>query len=105
MVATYSKIYTLSTLFFNKYLGANVGVTNCMSQFCMFVPTKANVKLTNVNTVHAQGIRIILYSFPKFPIIYPVVTVYYCPGHPYNTISLGDLKFYVCSLKFKSEPL
>ena len=31
--------------------------------------------------------------------------VYYCPGHPSNTISLGAPKFYVCSQKDTSEPL
>ena len=32
-------------------------------------------------------------------------TVYYCPGHSYNTISLGALKSYVDFQKFTSEPL
>ena len=31
--------------------------------------------------------------------------VYYCTGHPSNTISLGAPKFYVCSQKDTSEPL
>ena len=30
--------------------------------------------------------------------------VYYCPGHPYNNISSGDIKFYVFFQKFTSEP-
>ena len=65
-----------------------------MSHFSMFVPTKATVKLANGNTGHTQGIGIILYRFTNFTIIYSVVPVYYFTGHPYNTISLGDLKFY-----------
>ena len=59
----------------------------------MFVPTEATVKLDDGNTVHAQGIVIILCLFPNCSIIYTVGTVYYCPGHPSNTISSGDLKF------------
>ena len=61
----------------------------------MFAPTKATVKLANGKTVHAQGIRIILFRFPNCLIMYPVVRLYYCPGHPSNTISSGALKFYV----------
>ena len=34
-----------------------------------------------------------------------MVPVYYCPGHPSNTISLGDLKFYVRFQNVTSEPL
>ena len=71
----------------------------------MYVPTKANVKLANGNTVHAQGIGIILCRFPKCSIIYQVGPVYYCPGHHSNTISSGDLKFYIGFKKIKSEPL
>ena len=48
----------------------------------MLVPTKANMKLANGNTRHAQGIGIVLGSFPNCPIIYTVRPVYYCPGHP-----------------------
>ena len=33
-----SKFYTVSTVLFNKYVGANVAVTNCMTYFSMFVP-------------------------------------------------------------------
>ena len=32
-------------------------------------------------------------------------SVYYCPGHPSNTISSGDLKFYVGFQNVTSEPL
>ena len=60
----------------------------------MFVPTKATEKLANVKTGCAQVIGIILCHFPNFSIIYPVVSVYYCRGHPSKSISSGDLKFY-----------
>ena len=60
----------------------------------MFVPTKSDVKLANENMGHAQVIGIILCHFTNFPIIYPVAPVYYCPGHPSNTILPGELKFY-----------
>ena len=105
MVAPYSKFYTVSTVLFNKYGGANVAVTNCMSHFYMFYPTITNVKLANVNTGHAQGIGIILCRYPKCLIMYPVGSVYYFPGHPSNTISSGDLKFYVIFQNITSEPL
>ena len=71
----------------------------------MFVPTKATVKLANGNTGHAQGIGIILCRFPNCSIIYQVGTVYYCPGHPSNTILSGALKFYIGFKKVTSEPL
>ena len=105
MVAPPSRFYTISTDFFHKDGGANVAVTNCMSQFSMFVPTKATVKLSNVNTVHAQVIGIILCLFTNYFIIYPVGSVYYCPGHPFDTISSGALKFYVGFQKVTYEPL
>ena len=76
-----------------------------MSHFSMFVPTNANVKLANENTVNAQGIGIIFCRFPNFPIIYPVVPVYYCAVHPSNTILSDALKFYVGFQKVTSEPL
>ena len=66
-----------------------------MSHFSMFVPTKATVKLANVNTGHAQVVGIILCCFPNCPIIYTVGTVYYFPGHPSNTISSVALNFYL----------
>ena len=71
----------------------------------MFSPTKATVKLDNVNTRHNQGIGIILCRFINCSIIYPVEPVYYFPGHPSNTISSGALKFYVGIQKVESEPL
>ena len=37
--------------------------------------------------------------------IYPVGPVYYCPGHPSDTISSDALKFYVGFLKVTSKPL
>ena len=95
MVAPPSKFYTVSTVLFHKDRGANVAVKICMSHFSMFVPTKSTVKLANENTGHAQGIGIILCRFPNCLIIYPVGSVYYCPGQPSNTISSGALKFYI----------
>ena len=63
------------------------------------------MKLANGNMGHAQGIGIILCRFPNCSIIYPVGPVYYCPGNPSDTISLGALKFYVGLQKVTSEPL
>ena len=83
VVAPPLKFYTVSTVLFYKYGWANVAVTNCISHFSMFVPTKANVKLANVKTGNSQWIGIILCRFPKFSIIYPVGPAYYCPSHPY----------------------
>ena len=90
-----TKVYTISTVLFHKDEGANVAVTNCMSHFSMFVPTKATAKLANRNTGHAQEIGIILCRFTNCSVIYPVGPVYYCPGHTSNTISSGPLKFYI----------
>ena len=95
MVAPPLKAYTLSTVLFHKYGGANVAVTNCMSHFSIFFTTNATVKLANGNTGHAQVIGIILCRFPNFSIIYQVGPVYYFPGHPSNTISSSALKFYI----------
>ena len=50
-------------MLFHKDGEANVAVTNCMSHFSMFVPTKATVELANGNTGHAQGIVIIYVAF------------------------------------------
>ena len=99
------KIYTVSIVLFHKYGGANVSVTNSMSKISIFVPTKDTVKLDNENKGHAQGIGIILCLFSNCSIIYPVGTVYYCTGHPFNTISSGFLKFYAVFQKVTSEPL
>ena len=79
----------------NKYSGENAAITNCISHFSMFVPTKDTAKLANVNTGHARGIGIILCLFPNCYILYQVVPAYYFPGQHFNTISSGDLKFYV----------
>ena len=95
VVAPPSKLYTVCTVLFHKYGGANAEVTNCISHFSMFVPTKSTVKLANGNTGHAQVIGIILCHFPNCLIIYPVGPVYYYPGNPSNTISSGALKFYI----------
>ena len=86
VVAPLSKIYTVYTALFHKYVGANVAVANCISHFSMFIPTKSTVTLSNGKTVHAQVIGIVLCCFPTFSIIYPVGRVYYCPGNPSNTI-------------------
>ena len=71
----------------------------------MFVPTKATVKLANRNTGHTQGIGIILGHFTNCTIIYPVGPVYYCPGDPPNTISLGALEFYADFQNVTYEPI
>ena len=52
-----------------------------------------------------QGIGFILRHFTNCPIIYPAGTVYYCLGHPSNTILSGALKYYVGSKKVISELL
>ena len=90
VVAPSSILYKVSIVLFYKYVRENVAVTNCMSHFSMFVPTKSDVKLANGNMGHAQVIGIILCHFTNFTIIYPVVPVYYCPGHPSDNISLGE---------------
>ena len=97
--------YTVSTVLFHKYGRANVEVTNCMSQFSMFVPTKSTVKLDSVNTGYAQGIGVILCHFTNCSIIYPVGPVYYCRVRPSNTISSSALKFYIGFKKFTSDTL
>ena len=99
------KFYKVSTVYFNKYGGRNLYVTNYMSHYSMFVPIKATVKLAIGNTVHAQLFGITLCPFPNCPGIYIVVTVYYCPGHPSNTISLATAKCYVDFQKVVSEPI
>ena len=105
MVAPISKFYTISTVLFNKYRGVNVAFKNCMSHFSMSIPTKATDKMANGNTGHAKRMGIILCQFPNCSIIYIAVLVYYCPGHPSNTISSGALTFYVGFKKVTSEPL
>ena len=82
-------------MLFHKDGGANAAVANFMSNFSMFVLTKATVKPENRKTGHAQVIGIILCCFPNCYIIYPEVPVYYCPGHTSKTISSGTLKVYV----------
>ena len=58
VVAPPSNFYTIYTLLLHKYGRENVAVTNCMSHFSMFVPTKPAAKLANENKGHAQGIGI-----------------------------------------------
>ena len=103
LVPPSSICYTVSVLLFRKYLGENIGVTNCMSHFSMVVPTKADVKFTNGNMDNSQEIGILLCHFPNCTIIYTVLPVYYCPGHPSNTISLGELKFHLGFQNITSE--
>ena len=66
VVAPTSKFYTVSSVLFHKDVGATFEVTNCMSHFSVFVPTKATVKLSYGNIVHAQVIGIILCFFPNY---------------------------------------
>ena len=66
-----------------------------MLNFLMFVSTKSDVKFAIGNMGHAQVIGVVLFHFTNFPIIYPVVLFYYCPVQSSNTISLGDIKFYL----------
>ena len=96
MVDPLSKIYRVSTVLFYKYGGANVAVKHFISHFSMFLPTKSTVILANGNTVHDQGIRVILCHFPNCLIIYSVGPVYYYRGQLSNTRSSGALKFYIC---------
>ena len=103
MVAPSSILYKVSIVLFHKYARENVAVTNCMSHFSMFVPTKFDVKLANGNMGHSQVIGVILSHFTNCPIIYPVVPVYYCTGNPSNTISSGDLKFHLGFQNITSE--
>ena len=105
VVASLTKFQTVSTMLFHEYGRAIIAVTNVMSRFSMFVPTKATLKLDNGNTGHAKGIGIILCSFTNCSIIYQVGPVYYFPVHPSNTISSAYLKIYVGFQKGKSEPL
>ena len=76
-----------------------------MSQFSIFYPTKATIKLANGNTENAQGTGINLCNFYYCSTVYPVGPVYYFPVHPYNTISSGALRFYVGSQNVTSTPL
>ena len=86
MVAPTLKCYTVYTVLFHKYGGADVAIKHFMSHFFMFVPTKGTVKLANGNTRHAQGIGMVLCRFPNSFITYPEGSVYYYTGQPYNTI-------------------
>ena len=68
VVAPPSKVYTVSTVFFHKGGGVNVAVKYLISHFSMFVPTKATMRLDNINTGHSKGIGIILCCFPTVPL-------------------------------------
>ena len=91
-------------MLFHKYIGSKVGVKNSCHDF-QYSSKPSPMLLDNGNTGHAQLIRIILCCFIDFPIVYPAVTVYYWPGHPSNTISLGSLKCYVGFKNVTSESL
>ena len=71
----------------------------------MLVPTKDTLELDNGTIGHEQVIGFILCHFPNHTIIYPVGPVYYWPGHPFNAISSGALKFYASFQNVTSEPL
>ena len=71
----------------------------------MFVPAKVTVKLANGSTGHVQVIGIILCCFTNCSIIYTLGLIYYCTGHPTNTILSGYLKVYIVFQKVTSEPL
>ena len=104
MVEPHKQNYTVSNMLFHKDGGENFSHKLHVT-ISMFVTTKAIVKLANENTGHAKRIGIVLCHFTNSSIIYPVGLVYYFPGHPYNTISSGALKFYVVFPKVTSEPL
>ena len=76
-----------------------------MSHFPMFVPTKATVKLANGNRLYAQGVWVIFCNFPNYSIINPLGPVYYCPGHPSNTMPSYAVKCYVGFQKVKYDPI
>ena len=63
------------------------------------------MELANGNMVNAQIIGIILCHFINCFVIYPVGLIYYCPGHPYKTISSVALKVYVGFKRVTYEPL
>ena len=74
-----------------------------MPRFSMFDPTKATVKLANVNMGHTQGIGIILFHFSNCSIIYPFKPVYYVSDYSSKTNLSGSLNFYVGFQKVASE--
>ena len=69
-------------MFFHKYGGANIAVTNFLLHFSLFLATKENMKEDNGKTGHAQIIWIILCHFLNCPITCPVGQVYYCTDNP-----------------------
>ena len=98
MISLPSKFYTVSTVLFHKYGVVNAAVINCMSQFSISPPTMETRDIS-------QGIGIILCRFPNWSIIDRAGPVYYCIGHPFNTISSSSLKFYIGFQKVTSEPI
>ena len=76
VVTPSSKAYTVYTILFHKYGGANVAFTNFMSHSSMFLPTNDTVKLANGNMRHSQGAGIVLCCLPNCSIIYMVGPFY-----------------------------
>ena len=105
MVTPSSTLYTVYTVIFHKYGGASFDATNFISHVYMFIPTKANVKLSNVKTINYEVIGNILSHFFNCPIIYTVGSVYYFPGLLSNTISLDSIKCYSGFKKVTYKPL
>ena len=69
VVAPPSKLYTVSTVLFHEYGGANFGVTNCISHFSMFIPTKTTMKMANGNTGRVQ-VSLISTHFTHMVLLY-----------------------------------
>ena len=59
VVSPYSKVYTVLTVFFNKYGGAIFGVKNGLLHFSMFITTKFNIKSAGGNMGDSQGVGIV----------------------------------------------
>ena len=54
MVAPSSKVRTVSSVFKYRYGVANVGVTNCLSHFSIFVPNQAIEEKWNVVKIESN---------------------------------------------------
>ena len=59
-------------MLFHKGVGENIGVTNFVSKFSMFVLTRDNVKLADDNMANDQVIDITLCQFPNCTDLYPM---------------------------------
>ena len=91
MITPPKNIFTVSTVLFHKDGGANVAVTDCMSHFSMFVPTKYTVKLANgmdhlleflhsehdeyILDVDLQMLHYLMVVAPSFKILYSIYCV------------------------------